>query len=495
MTEYGKLAGFVRRLGDGVYASANSARPPSPGFRDDEAFRSWPGSLFESLADIRRGNGDVGQPAVIEELAERLRTTRPLLIGVLFSPDVALDRLLACADLGEPFDKRIVNSWIAMGWTAEAAWRAVRAGLPAEHGYAEGDAEFLRPLAARLRFLALSEPMRWRGEPDRAWWGWKADRSLSGGGVLARVFGPNSWLTLVGWSQEARREWLDVLNEYQSHPVLSQVRPSALEAELRCVVFRGDRTLSRPLCLSGGSLTTDGPLTAQDRAVSADVIDLHLLPRFALLAVARLVLDADGRALFAGVVAAAGIAAVVSVALLHVRLAALLAAVCYGLICLSALLPGRGLGPMWLLRMPAASAVGFVAIMAMMVGGWLVPSVSDWWYAPLGLGLASFGYLVVEARAHGVGPVAALARSSAVWFVGAVHAVLVGVIGLVVVAPAFTAGSGKLAHLWSDPVYARGGLVLALTAAWCLTVGVFSQILWDDRPITAPLAHMSWRKS
>jgi hypothetical protein len=36
-------------------------------------------------------------------------------------------------------------------------------------------------------------------------------------------------------------------------------------------------------------------------------------------------------------------------------------------------------------------------------------------------------------------------------------------------------------------------MLLVLAAAWCLAVGVFSQILWDDRPITAPLAHLSWR--
>jgi hypothetical protein len=37
------------------------------------------------------------------------------------------------------------------------------------------------------------------------------------------------------------------------------------------------------------------------------------------------------------------------------------------------------------------------------------------------------------------------------------------------------------------------GLRVLLATAWCLAVGVFSQILWDDRPITAPLAHLSWR--
>ena len=47
--------------------------------------------------------------------------------------------------------------------------------------------------------------------------------------------------------------------------------------------------------------------------------------------------------------------------------------------------------------------------------------------------------------------------------------------------------------LWHRPGYGRAGMVLLLATAWCLAVGVFSQILWDDRPITAPLAHLSWR--
>lgn len=66
------------------------------------------------------------------------------------------------------------------------------------------------------------------------------------------------------------------------------------------------------------------------------------------------------------------------------------------------------------------------------------------------------------------------------------HAVLVSAIGLAVVAPEFTG---------FRPGYRLTGLVLILAVTWCLAVGVFSQILWDDRPITAPLAHMSWRRS
>lgn len=493
MDRYGKLAPFTERLRGGIYSSANDARPASFEISDGDAFRDWPGGRFTALAGIRRGDGDIGQLSVIEELAKDLRSNRSLLLAVLFTPDRAFDRLLTPVDQADR-DKQLIDAWVALCWTAEAAWCAVRDGLSTADGFAEGDADFLRPLAARLRFLVLSEPMRWRGQQDKAWWGRKSDMTLSGGaGVLSRVFGPGSPLALAGRSQDARREWLALLNEYQSHFVLSQSRGSELERELRAVVF-GSR--SRPLCLSGKSLTADVPVTAQDLVMVTDVIDLHLLPRFELLTVSRLVLHADSKAKrwarrsLAVLITTAGVVAIVCTALSHVRLAALLAVVCYTLTCVGVLLPGQPMGPMWLLRMPAASTAGFVALMALMATGWLVPAGRDWWYAPLGLSLASLGYLLLEIRAHGVGSRAALTRSLGVWLAGAAHATLVSVIGIVVVAPAFT---GNLARLWSHPGYASTGRVLALTVTWCLAVGVFSQILWDDRPITAPLAHMSWR--
>jgi hypothetical protein len=52
---------------------------------------------------------------------------------------------------------------------------------------------------------------------------------------------------------------------------------------------------------------------------------------------------------------------------------------------------------------------------------------------------------------------------------------------------------GRLADVWRGAAGSRPLLVLALASAWCLAVGVFAQILWDDRPITAPLAHLRWR--
>ena len=40
--------------------------------------------------------------------------------------------------------------------------------------------------------------------------------------------------------------------------------------------------------------------------------------------------------------------------------------------------------------------------------------------------------------------------------------------------------------------FAALAILLAATF-WCLAAGVFSQILWDDQPITAPLSHRRWR--
>src|SRR5579875_1655231 len=533
----GGLLGWWERLCGGIYESVRSARPVDLEFRDDDALRDWPGETFAALKEIR-ARPDVKPLATVTELVGQMRLRRPLLLTVLFSPDRVLSRLLdslgasRTSEKGEA-GKRLIDCWIAMCWIAEAAWDAVTGDLPAERGFASGDGALLRPLAARLRFLVLSEPMRSRGHPDEAWWGRKADPSPGSSGVLSRAFGPESWRLLAGRCQEARREWLGVLGTYQSHPLLSQAEPDELEEEIPAVVFRGAHGWrARPLGLSARPLKDATPLTAEDTSVIADVIECHLLPRFAIPAVARLVLYDDkprrlperipgwlsrslperlsrwvavwlpkvlgwllsGRVVLGAVAVLAGLAAVGCAAALLVYPATCLAAACYVLIGGTVLLRRGGLGTMWLLRMPAASAVGVFALISFMPGGWLATPPGGW-RAMLALFAASFGYLLVEARHHGVAGAAAVLRALLVWAVGAVHALMVSLIGLVVVAPAFVGDGGQLAKdLWSAPAYGHAGTVLALATAWCLAAGVFSQILWDDRPITAPLAHLSWRK-
>lgn len=495
------LGEFRERLRGGVRPAAVRGRAANLDSRHEPALSVWPGDTFALLSDIHDSSwhADSEPFGTIQAVKAKLQADPLFLDVVLFSPHTVLDRLL---DSYRSPGTGLVDSWLAMAWTAEAAWRAVSDGLPAQVGYAEGDAELLKPLAARLRFLVLSEPSRWRDEKTAGWWARPPDRTPGGNRVVNRAFGPESWHELIARCLEARRTWQGCLDEYQSHPVLAHAEPRELEQELRELVFRHGRLrlhqVTAPLGLSEKPLADPAPLTAEDRAVIADVADRHLLPRFAWLTTARLALYDDrpvwkwariasGSAAIGACLAALGCAAA-----LDVRWATISALICYGLLCGGVLVLPQGWGSMWLLRMPAASAVGIIALISLLAGG-LVHTTQKDWRAAAALGAVSLGYLLIEVRNHGVGSAMAVLRALLVAGIGAIHALMVSLIGLVVVAPAFVPDGSVLDKLWSRPTYGHAGLTLALAASWCLTVGVFSQILWDDRPITAPLAHLSWR--
>jgi len=173
------LAGFRDRLRGGIGPAAARARPADWEFRYDRALQDWPGNAFAVLDDIR----DVpwnpgGEPfTTIEKLTTKLQAEREFLAVVLFSPHLVLDRLIGTYGVR---GKGPVDTWLVMSWTAEAAWSAVTNELPAAAGYAAGDAGLLLPLAARLRFLVLSEPMRSRGRVTDGWWVWAPDRVPGG---------------------------------------------------------------------------------------------------------------------------------------------------------------------------------------------------------------------------------------------------------------------------------------------------------------------------
>lgn len=496
------LAEFRARLQAGVRPAAVRGRAANLDARHEQAIRDWPGDTFALLDGIHDNPwpGHAEPLGTIRAVKTKIQADPSFLDALLFSPHTVLDRLLGTYSAPGTGP---VDSWLAMAWTAEAAWCAVTDGLPAGAGYAAGDAELLEPLAARLRFLALSEPSRWREEKTKSWWARPPDRTPGGNRVVNRAFGPESWHEVIARCLEARRIWQDCLDGYQSHPVLAHAEPRELEQELRELIFRHGRLRLRsrvmaPLGLSEKPLADPAPLTAEDKAVIADVAERHLLPRFAWPAAARLALYDDHRAwkwarvLSGFAVGGAGLAALGFAATLHVRCATVWALICYGLICGGVLVLPEGWGSMWLLRMPAASAVGIIALISLLSGG-LVATVPTDWRAAAALAGASVGYLLIEVRNHGAGRVSAAGRALLVAGIGTIHALMVSLIGLVVVAPAFVQDRTRLEKLWYGPGHGHAGLTLALAASWCLTVGVFSQILWDDRPITAPLAHLSWR--
>ena len=145
--------------------------------------------------------------------------------------------------------------------------------------------------------------MRWRAQTDGTWWARPQDLQFGGSGVLGRALGDRSWSLVVSRSQRARRHWASCLDEYQSHPLLSQARSAELEQELQALVFRRPGASARhadgrkPLGLSVLPLKECAPLTAEDKTVIAEVTDRHLLPRFDLSSVAALAAydDSPGR--------------------------------------------------------------------------------------------------------------------------------------------------------------------------------------------------------
>jgi hypothetical protein len=486
------LGGLRQRLVSGIYPVMRNSRDAKSRSRDTKALAGpWPPSYHDALAGIRDEPWpDPAAPALaIADLTQQLRDQRPLLIAALLNPVQVLDHIEATAPVSRT---KVANSWIGMYWLSKAAWGAIGAGLPAAAGFAVGEADLLLPLAARLWFLVGSEPMRSRTD-EIAWW---TDSDFGNCGALIRVLGEDSWHQFVSECRAARRAWLDCLNTYQSQDYLSQATPAELEQELSAVVFATARH-GPPLAISQVELTEPAALDAADRAVIGEVTERHLLPRFDLRSVTALAIyDSEpgprlGRRAFAVVAVAAGLAAAGCTAALLVHEAFWLSIACYLVIAVGVMAFGAEWAAPWLLRLPAAAAVGAIALISFLLGGWLTAPRYGW-AAATALGGAALGYLIIEVRNHGVAG-AALLRSLGVAAIGVVQALMVALIAMVAIAPAFAAHARALERLWDRPGYGDAGMVLTLAAAWCLAVGVFSQVLWDDRPITAPLAHVSWR--
>jgi hypothetical protein len=131
------------------------------------------------------------------------------------------------------------------------------------------------------------------------------------------------------------------------------------------------------------------------------------------------------------------------------------------------------------------------------------------WGWPVGAGLlllAAF-YLVLEARLHGAGRAWAYLRGLAVAAIGAGHAFVLSLVVLAFVAPVVAERGDCLSGWWAASPWAARTLgsgctdlggghgeapaaVLVVMTGWSLAVGLAAQILWDDRPVTAPLGRL-----
>lgn len=517
---------FSQRLATAAPAPAvQAALVSTPGSSLPAALLNSPAwEILRALDAASRLRADAVD-ARIADLAKCLAADRPTLLALLFRPQDALAVVPERANRPTDWTPEL---WLWMCWLAEATWLALdrisvgrrvaprppctRTSLdshasvdpdppPArgvdqsvDFSFTASDVDLLRPLAARLRMIALTEPVRaevWRIEPVGR------HRAL-----VTQAFGADTLHELVARAQHARSTWLGLLDTYQSHPLLAGMAPEDLEREVRLVLFTDDT--STPLVLSAESYLAGGAQPRpHDIAVTMEAVERHLLPRMMVTQVVGLASRIRyGRPASALAVAAALIAIAATVAGWQewhptgprpawYVIAAVAATTAYVVIAGGSWWLGQLWAAQWLLRLPAAAAVGLFVLVTLNPA-WIYQGQNP---APVLLLLpaAAMGYLLVEAGNHGVSRRAAIGRAALVTAGGAVHALLISLIGLVLVAPVFVEDGSKLSEMWRAEHSWPAQRTLLLAGAWCLAVGVFSQILWDDRPITAPLAHLSWR--
>ncbi|WP_103349710.1 hypothetical protein [Amycolatopsis sp. CA-128772] len=377
--------------------------------------------------------------------------------------------------------------------------------------------EPLRSRAARLRFVVWSLPFRLRtlGEdtdvlPERV------DAPATRPGEQQpppQVLQVDQAVLVL--ARTAREEWLSHLRAWQDDPWLSAVHhidPVRFERELRWVTHAWPEDTAaaevrgRRLALVARRAGDTERRDDQDR-IAAEVTENHWLPRAAL---------EDGARAF-GTGARRGAAAFGSLALAPLLLYAAqagqlarwvaLAQLVAGMVAVIVARPRRD--AVLLLRLPAASAAGALVLLSFTPRWWLDP---DAWRVGLGLLVVSMLYLIIETRLHGVAVWAAVRRGSVVGLIGAGYAMTLSILILGFAAPSVAEDGQCLLGWWLHPAYtahtyppahasacadalnagaaaAPAGFVLLLTG-WSLAVGLAAQVLWDDRPVTAPLGRV-----
>lgn len=316
---------------------------------------------------------------------------------------------------------------------------------------------------------------------------------------------------LVTLAQQSREDWLAVLAVIDDYPQLA-ARLGDLETDAASLAT--DRITIPALGLDDGTsqraAVRDDPV---GREAARFAVTRLLLPRFAWVVPLRAYLCWAGK-ISLGFSAAACLAVVAVVVQFLIGFlipwppgytsGAITAAAAYGLIA-AAMAAEPGAAWPWLLRQPASAAVGLLALAAF---------GTTWWYTKgtpggtgravvvmIGLAAAALLYLYVEASGHGVRGWRLLRRPAWVTVLGVMHGWLISLIGLRFLLPLFASSppGGPALSCW----YTTGGcsgkalpvpLLLGLAAVWSLAAGVFLQIIWDDQPVTATLAHVSWHR-
>jgi hypothetical protein len=391
--------------------------------------------------------------------------------------------------------------------------RLMRFALWLEHADGDWISSEFASRAARYRFLLWSLPARFPpGRYDKVYpqaVGWKQRTPLSIDQVRERA-------------RAARADWMGYLAAAEDDLWLSALQANGdplVERDLRWLALAWPKprpgphgtgadalpTPSAPLDLSD-SRSPEKLRRSQHRAVVADLAEVHWLPRGSIL---------QATATFGWrplqrfpALAAFPLSCVAVLALVltgHGDLARWAALVVLGAAGLTvALLPAR-VDTIALLRIPAAAGAGQALLLSLTPRWWLSPN--GWLIGAAMLAAVSL-YVHIEARLHGVERWFAAGRAVLITLFGALCSFVLSVVFLGFVVPAMGEDGGCLAGWWNagplepfslndtchhdhgQPAAAWPFGILVLMTGWSLAVGTAAQILWDDRPLTAPLGRL-----
>jgi hypothetical protein len=316
---------------------------------------------------------------------------------------------------------------------------------------------------------------------------------------------------MVGRARQARADWFAALSAYEDDPWLMHrhdAAPTRFEQDLTLLTNTWPTGWGRspaPLRFvdSAAAGATD---REDDLGHAADMAEQHWLPRGSLRGAATALAPAGGPTRLLPWALPALSLAVVALFLVGLVNTACLLALLVPLAGLAAamLLTGRR-DALLLLRVPAAGLVGAVVLVSLTGRWWLDP---DAWRLGAGLLVVAAGYLMVEARLHGATVERACGRGMVITVIGTVFAFVAGLLVFRFVEPVVGEHGECLLDWWrTSPWRARelsstcattegtpsaaatSGTMLLITG-WSLAVGLAAQILWDDRPVTAPLGRL-----
>ncbi len=169
--------------------------------------------------------------------------------------------------------------------------------------------------------------------------------------------------------------------------------------------------------------------------------------------------------------------------------------------------------PLIILRIPAACGVGATLLLTLTANWWV--NQRSWQLGAAFLFVAG-AYLALEARQHGATRVKALGRGLGLALIGTLISAVLSIAILGFVAPRIADKGECLSGWWDSSPWqavplsttpgpagadscakslraseaAAPARTLLLMTGWSLAFGLGAQILWDDRPVTAPLGRL-----